>query len=194
MGRSRPWRASDSVTRRVIASTVEAPKNALSFAGLFASGRLSVKNRLSGRFNPHPEGEFEMNHHLFEAPLGLRQPALCSPRLRLLVCGRVPGHLWHGTLPGFGCFVCRFHSLRTLPRSREAARKRGLWDCKVTPPYCTCQERNTIGCISSNDGLDAGGVDSFSTIGNSSWVHKLNRPHTRQRTMAFAAGLGRLFS
>src|SRR6266700_3215411 len=30
------------------------------------------------------------------------------------------------------------------------------WDCKVTPTSCTCQERNTIGCIPSNDGLDAG--------------------------------------
>ena len=29
------------------------------------------------------------------------------------------------------------------------------WDCKVTPVYCTCQEGNTIGCIPSNDGLDA---------------------------------------
>ena len=29
------------------------------------------------------------------------------------------------------------------------------WDCKVTPLYCTCQEGNTIGCIPSNDGLDA---------------------------------------
>ncbi len=38
-----------------------------------------------------------------------------------------------------------------------------LWDCKVTPAYCACQERNTIGCISSNDGLGAGVVDLFST-------------------------------
>ena len=30
------------------------------------------------------------------------------------------------------------------------------WDCKVTPVYCACQEGNTIGCIPSNDGLDAG--------------------------------------
>lgn len=29
------------------------------------------------------------------------------------------------------------------------------WDCKVTPVDCTCQEGNTICCISSNDGLDA---------------------------------------
>jgi hypothetical protein len=38
-----------------------------------------------------------------------------------------------------------------------------LWDCKVTPAYCACQEGNTIGCISSNDGLGAGVVDLFST-------------------------------
>ena len=30
------------------------------------------------------------------------------------------------------------------------------WDCKVTPAYSACQEGNTIGCIPSNDGLDAG--------------------------------------
>jgi hypothetical protein len=29
------------------------------------------------------------------------------------------------------------------------------WDCKVTPARCACQEGNTIGCIPSNDGLDA---------------------------------------
>lgn len=29
------------------------------------------------------------------------------------------------------------------------------WDCKVTPVHCACQEGNTIGCIPSNDGLDA---------------------------------------
>jgi hypothetical protein len=29
-------------------------------------------------------------------------------------------------------------------------------DCKVTPAGCACQEGNTIGCISSNGGLDAG--------------------------------------
>jgi len=30
------------------------------------------------------------------------------------------------------------------------------WDCKVTPADCVCQEGNTIGCIGSNDGRDAG--------------------------------------
>jgi hypothetical protein len=40
---------------------------------------------------------------------------------------------------------------------------KGLWDCKITPPYCACQEGNTICCISSNDGLGAGVVDFFST-------------------------------
>ena len=38
-----------------------------------------------------------------------------------------------------------------------------LWDCKVTPVYGASQERNTICCISSNDGLDAGLADGFST-------------------------------
>ena len=30
------------------------------------------------------------------------------------------------------------------------------WDCKVTPADSSCQERNTTGCIPSNDGLGAG--------------------------------------
>jgi hypothetical protein len=34
-------------------------------------------------------------------------------------------------------------------------RNSGAWDCQVTPVHCGCQERNTIGCIPSNDGLDA---------------------------------------
>jgi hypothetical protein len=41
----------------------------------------------------------------------------------------------------------------------------GLWECKLTPAYCTCQERNTTGCIFNNDGADAGVVDLFSTRG-----------------------------
>jgi len=40
-----------------------------------------------------------------------------------------------------------------------------LWECKVTPAYCACQEGNTIGCILNNDGLGAGVVDLFSTRG-----------------------------
>ena len=35
------------------------------------------------------------------------------------------------------------------------------WDCKVTPAGCGCQEGNTIGCIPSNDGLDAGSGAGF---------------------------------
>jgi hypothetical protein len=38
-----------------------------------------------------------------------------------------------------------------------------LRDCKITPAYGACQERNTIGCILNNDGLGAGVADSFST-------------------------------
>jgi hypothetical protein len=34
------------------------------------------------------------------------------------------------------------------------------WECKVTPAGCACQEGNTIGCIPSNDGLDA----AFGTV------------------------------
>jgi hypothetical protein len=38
-----------------------------------------------------------------------------------------------------------------------------LRDCKITPAYGACQERNTTGCILNNDGLGAGVADSFST-------------------------------
>jgi hypothetical protein len=47
-------------------------------------------------------------------------------------------------------------------RSREN-RFNGLWECKLTPAYGACQERNTTGCILNNDGLDAGVADLFST-------------------------------
>ena len=50
--------------------------------------------------------------------------------------------------------------LAPFPRGRVS---KGPWECKVTPAYCACQERNTIGCISSNDRLDAGGGTRFST-------------------------------
>jgi hypothetical protein len=51
-----------------------------------------------------------------------------------------------------------------LFRSRETGFK-GLWECKLTPAYGACQERNTTGCILNNDGLDAGVGDLFSTRG-----------------------------
>jgi hypothetical protein len=57
-------------------------------------------------------------------------------------------------------------TLLTAPaesRPVPARRISKLWDCKVTPAYCGCQGGNTIGCISSNDGLDAGPTDCFST-------------------------------
>jgi len=43
------------------------------------------------------------------------------------------------------------HGFRPIPVRRNSCAR----DCKVTPVYCTCQEGNTIGCIPSNDGLDA---------------------------------------
>jgi hypothetical protein len=54
--------------------------------------------------------------------------------------------------------------IEILPRSREIDSK-GLWDCKVTPAYCACQEGNTMGCILNNDRLGAGVADLFSTSG-----------------------------
>jgi hypothetical protein len=55
-------------------------------------------------------------------------------------------------------------SEKPVPFPRGGASK-VLWECKVTPAYCACQEGNTIGCILSNDGLGAGVVDLFSTSG-----------------------------
>jgi hypothetical protein len=49
----------------------------------------------------------------------------------------------------------------TFPRGGV---KKVLWDCKVTPAYCACQEGNTMGCISSNDGLGAGVLDFFPQV------------------------------
>jgi hypothetical protein len=48
--------------------------------------------------------------------------------------------------------------LRTAWKFRPipVRRKFRPWICKVTPADCACQERNTTGCIPSNDGLGAG--------------------------------------
>jgi hypothetical protein len=65
----------------------------------------------------------------------------------------MPSHLWPDAAPAIvvdGLFV---YETSLVPAKKVS---KMLWDCKVTPPYCTCQEGNTIGCISSNDGLDAG--------------------------------------
>jgi hypothetical protein len=42
--------------------------------------------------------------------------------------------------------------LRSIPVERNSV----LWECNVTPVHGSCQEGNTICCVSSNDGLDAG--------------------------------------
>jgi hypothetical protein len=78
-----------------------------------------------------------------------------------MVHGMNPSHLW--------LRLSLLLTLFSLSRSRETG---GLWDCQVTPAYCTCQERNTIGCILNNDGLDAGLPVRFSTTRNSSRVNK----------------------
>ena len=46
-------------------------------------------------------------------------------------------------------------------RPIPVGRKFTLWECNVTPADCACQEINTICCISSNDGLDAGWLSFF---------------------------------
>jgi hypothetical protein len=77
------------------------------------------------------------------------------------VYGTAPGHLWPGAEPAL---TALFGFIRRMsPRSREA--NSNLWDCKVTPAYCTCQEGNTTCCISSNDGRGAAVADRFSTSG-----------------------------
>jgi len=90
-----------------------------------------------------------------------------SGRLKIRPCGRpwrraygsgsltpmptfrtvVPSHLWLGTGPP------GLHS--SIPPHSRGVKIRA-WDCKLTPADCACQERNTTGCIPSNDGLDAG--------------------------------------
>jgi hypothetical protein len=65
-------------------------------------------------------------------------------------CAAMPDHLWPGS-PRC-CDPDFVHS-----RGRNS----GLWECNVTPVYGGCQEGNTIGCVSSNDGLDAGLVSFF---------------------------------
>ncbi len=52
------------------------------------------------------------------------------------------------------------YAFRLIPVRRKFV----AWDCKVTPADCACQERNTTGCISSNDGADAGTMARFSTF------------------------------
>ena len=69
-------------------------------------------------------------------------------RLSLSWLGPRSSHLWLENGP---------QGLSHLPTPSPFPWRRNLcaWDCKVTPVYCTCQEGNTIGCIPSNDGLDA---------------------------------------
>ena len=71
----------------------------------------------------------------------------------------------------FACGERRVTSGRALHRYFvfallvPARRKFVAWDCKVTPADCACQERNTTGCISNNDGADTGMGARFSTFG-----------------------------
>jgi hypothetical protein len=69
--------------------------------------------------------------------------------------GSGPSHLWLGAKP-LRLLTAAF---QIPPHSRGA--EFTAWDCKVTPASCTCQEGTTIGCIPSNDGLDAGSRPFF---------------------------------
>ena len=70
--------------------------------------------------------------------------------------GAAPSHLWLGATPATVVELF-FWKPASFPRGGFQP----SWDCNVTPPYCSCQEGNTIGCISSNDGLDAGVREFF---------------------------------
>ncbi len=67
------------------------------------------------------------------------------------------GHLWPGAAPALTSALGL--KIPLVP----ARRIERLWECKVTPAGCVCQERNTTGCISSNDGRGAGAGRWFST-------------------------------
>jgi hypothetical protein len=72
----------------------------------------------------------------------------CPARSVMLICSLVSLLLFS-----------RFREFRPIPVRRNFL----LWDCKVTPADCVCQERNAICCIPNNDGLDAGLRLKFST-------------------------------
>jgi hypothetical protein len=92
------------------------------------------------------------NHRKFQLRFGIQSWApglrIEKPGARMAelpVCGTAGSPLarWAGLLSS------RF---RAIPVERNS----GLWECNVTPVYCTCQEGNTICCVASNDGLGAG--------------------------------------
>jgi len=97
---------------------------------------------------------------------GRRAYGSTSPSAHLLPAGRRQvTSPWRRPLSGSRTAVVLTSAAPRLllppipPHSREA--KFPPWDCKVTPVPCACQEGNTICCISSNDGLDAGWKSSF---------------------------------
>ena len=85
------------------------------------------------------------------------------PLCLLTFTGIAPSHLWPYATPFLADYSLLLSPAETRPVPARRISK--LWDCKVTPAYCTCQEGNTTGCISSNDGLDAGVRVRFSTSG-----------------------------
>ena len=138
------------------------------YPGAERAGLLS--NVPTGRklsFDPGEDREERPPHCLIRLPAS----AFRLPEKRLLppdcfivflrLRGRRLGHLWPDAIPPV--FLTALGRLK-LSRSRESSFK-GLWECKVTPATCSCQEGNTIGCILNNDGLGAGVVDSISTRG-----------------------------
>jgi hypothetical protein len=65
---------------------------------------------------------------------------------------RTRSHLWLRVSRFiFFRYRCSLAETRPIPVERISMPR----DCKVTPAGCACQERNTTGCISNNDGLDA---------------------------------------
>jgi hypothetical protein len=153
-GRSKPCRAKESVTRRVKASILGSSK--MQAAAAERKSLWPVKAALS-RTNCSclvgPPGEDRGNGHR-TSTAGPRPLSLFSivflhlQEWRRVTSGLAPSRV------SFLTALVLFRLHEAPPRSREEGFK-GLWDCKVTPAYCACQERNTIGCILNNDGLGA---------------------------------------
>ena len=107
------------------------------------------------------------NGHRTESASGVRLPDQPETYFTLKVSGAGPTDLKSRRLSLFlpaegaesplaGHRTASLHCCSSKLRPIPVRRSFPAWDCKVTPADCACQEGNTIGCISNNDGLDAG--------------------------------------
>ena len=93
---------------------------------------------------------------------GCQGSKLRAPDLRIEKPGRPAyccglGQVTSGLTRTAALLLTALFQFRPIPVGRNFS----AWDCKVTPARCACQEGNTIGCIPSNDGLDAALVPGF---------------------------------